>query len=68
MFTNVVKCLHGRPSAPNKGDNMPEMDTLHATILEGYWWGLTACEIAEQVGETPRNVAVIMDTFRELGY
>jgi hypothetical protein len=47
---------------------MPEMDTLHATILEGYWWGLTACEIAEQVGETPRNVAVIMDTFRELGY
>lgn len=44
------------------------LDTPHAAILEGYWQGFTACEIAEQVGETSRNVAMIMDTFRELGY
>lgn len=47
---------------------MPEMDYLHSAILEGYWWGLTAHEIAEQVGEDSRSVAVIMDTFRDLGY
>ena len=44
------------------------LDTPHSAILEGYWQGFTAHEIAEQVGETPRNVAVIMDTFRDLGY
>jgi hypothetical protein len=49
-------------------NKMPDMDYLHAAILEGYWQGFTACEIAEQVGETPRNVAIIMDTFRDLGY
>jgi hypothetical protein len=23
------------------------MDTFHATVLEGYWWGLDAYEIAD---------------------
>lgn len=47
---------------------LADMDKPHAAILEGYWMGFSACDIAEQVGETPRNVAMIMDTFRELGY
>ena len=47
---------------------MPEMDTFHATVLEGYWWGLNAHEIAEQVGDDPILIANIMDTFRDLGY
>jgi hypothetical protein len=52
----------------NKGDKMPEMDTFHATVLEGYWWGLNAHEIAEQLGDDPMLIANIMDTFRDLGY
>ncbi len=47
---------------------MPEMDTFHATVLEGYWWGLNAYEIAEQLGDDPMLIANIMDTFRDLGY
>jgi hypothetical protein len=68
-------CLHGGHNvytgdqAPlNKGDNMPEMDVLHSTILEGYWQGYDAYEIAEQLGEDPKWVATVTDTFRDLGY
>jgi len=61
MFTRVTKPL-------NKGDNMPDMDLTHSQILEGYWWGLDAHEIAEQIGEDPAWVATVTDTFRDLGY
>ena len=44
------------------------MDKPHAAILEGFWAGFTSYEIAEQLGEDPRYVACIMDTFRDLGY
>ena len=47
---------------------MPEMDLVHSQILEGYWWGLDAHEIAERLGEDPRWVATVIDTFRDLGY
>ena len=47
---------------------MPEMDDLHSTILEGYWWGLDAHEVAQLTGEDPCIVARIMDDFRSLGY
>jgi hypothetical protein len=44
------------------------MDKPHAAILEGFWAGFTSYEIAEQLGEDPRYVSCIMDTFRDLGY
>jgi hypothetical protein len=44
------------------------MDKPHSQILEGFWAGFTSYEIAEQLGEDPRYVACIMDTFRDLGY
>ena len=68
-------CLHGRYCVYTRGarpthkeKQMPEMDTFHATVLEGYWWGLDAYEIAEQLGADPREIATITDTFRDLGY
>ena len=47
---------------------MPEMDDLHSTILEGYWKGYNAHEIAQWVGEDPAFVARVMDDFKTLGY
>jgi hypothetical protein len=50
---------------PVAGD---EMDEFHCTILEGYWWGLNACEIAHDMGADPVIVARIIDDFETLGY
>ena len=47
---------------------MPNMDNYHATILEGYWQGLEAWEIAAQIGADPILVARIMNDFESMGY
>ena len=43
-------------------------DNNYSTILEGYWKGYNAHEIAQWVGEDPAFVARVMDDFRSLGY
>lgn len=47
---------------------MPNMDNFHSTILEGYWQGLCAYEIADQLGADPIIVARIIDDFESMGY
>ena len=47
---------------------MLEMDDFHSAILEGYWWGLNAYEIAQDIGADPVIVARIIDDFETLGY
>lgn len=47
---------------------MPIMDNFHATILEGYWQGLCAYEIAHMLGDDPTIIARIMDDFESMGY
>lgn len=47
---------------------MPHMDDFHATILEGYWQGFYAYEIAQMIGADPIIVARIMDDFESMGY
>ena len=47
---------------------MLEMDDFHSAILEGYWWGLNAYEIAHDIGADPVIVARIIDDFETLGY
>jgi len=44
------------------------MDFTHSAILEGYWQGLDAHEIASMLGEDVNYVARIMDDFRGMGY
>lgn len=46
---------------------MPEMDDFHSQILEGHWWGLNACEIAQELAADPVIVARIIDDFETLG-
>lgn len=43
-------------------------DGLHATILEGYWKGFNAYEIAQWTGEDAAYVARVMDDFSSMGY
>lgn len=43
-------------------------DNLYSTILEGYWKGFNASEVAQWIGEDPAFVARVMDDFRSLGY
>ena len=67
----------------NKGDNMLKQLTpleleyeeliadtngVYAAILEGYWQGRDGYEIAEQLNEDVKFVAVTIDAFRDLGY
>jgi hypothetical protein len=40
----------------------------YAQILEGFWQGLTAHDIADQMGLETAFVARVMDDFRTLGY
>jgi len=47
---------------------MPNMDYFHSAILQGYWQGLCAYEIAEQLGGDPIIVARIIDDFESMGY
>lgn len=47
---------------------MQEMDYFHAAILQGFWKGYEACDIAEQLGADPIIVARIMDDFESMGY
>lgn len=47
---------------------MPEMDFTHSAILEGYWQGFDAWEIADKLGEDVDYVARIMDDFRGMGH
>lgn len=47
---------------------MQTMDHFHSTILEGYWQGLCAYEIADQLGADPIIVARIIDDFESMGY
>lgn len=47
---------------------MPEMDYFHSAILDGYWQGFNATEVAEMLGDDPIIVARIMDDFRSLGF
>ena len=68
VYTLATVFTHGVPAPQIRRNTMPEMDTFHATVLEGYWWGLDAYEIAEQLGADPREIAIITDTFRDLGY
>jgi hypothetical protein len=56
------------PSELELEQHLLNMDKPHSQILEGFWAGFTSYEIAEQIGECPRYVASIMDTFRDLGY
>lgn len=68
VYTLATVFTHGVPAPQTQEKQMPEMDLVHSQILEGYWWGLDAYEIAEQLGEDPRWVATVTDTFRDLGY
>ena len=47
---------------------MQEMDYFHSAILQGFWKGYEACDIAEQLGADPIIVARIMDDFESMGY
>lgn len=44
------------------------IDGVHSAILEGYWNGFNAYEIAEMLGEDVTFIATTMDAFRDLGY
>jgi hypothetical protein len=47
---------------------MDLMDFTHSAILEGYWQGFDAHEIADMLGEDVAYVARIMDDFTGMGY
>lgn len=64
----ICSNVYTPPQGANKGDKMPEMDFTHSAILEGYWQGFDAWEIADKLGEDVDYVARIMDDFRGLGY
>jgi hypothetical protein len=68
VFTNLFTLLSRRQGRTTKEKQMLEMDEFHSTVLEGYWWGLNACEIAHDMGADPVIVARIIDDFETLGY
>ena len=43
-------------------------DNQYAQILEAYWAGYNASEVAQWLGEDPSFIARVMDDFRSLGY
>jgi hypothetical protein len=43
-------------------------DNQYSQILEGYWRGHDAHEIAQWLGESSAFIARVMDDFRSLGY
>lgn len=44
------------------------MDYFHSAILEGYWQGREACDIAHQLGADVIIVARIMADFESMGF
>ena len=68
MFTFSVLMFTRQPNGVNKENTMQEMDYFHSAILQGFWKGYEACDIAEQLGADPIIVARIMDDFESMGY
>lgn len=53
---------------PKFTEQMLFTDSIYPQILEGYWAGFNAHEIAEWMGEDPAFIARVMDDLRSMKY